>query len=144
MEDLVATGSSCYTAPVLGPPRVLPQLIAVAVRPGVTILADTTESADDRSADTEQKDDDCNPPQRCAIGSPLKRLGIQLYLGRHRMAIQARSVLPSEFADQVLWQIADFFVDRFLSVRPGGVAVRVIGFQHDVVDADAVVLHERR
>ena len=41
-------------------------------------------------------------------------------------------------------QVADLVVDRLLGVRPRRVAVRVVGFQHDVVDTDAVVLHERR
>ena len=45
-----------------------------------------------------------------------KRLGIPLYVERHRMAIQARSVLPGEFADQIRWKIPDFFMDRFLGV----------------------------
>src|ERR1700756_4910938 len=75
---------------------------------------------------------------------PSECLGITLYFDRYRMAVQARCVVPAELTNHVRRQIADLFVDRLLGVRPGGVAMRIIGFQHDVVHAYSVTLHERR
>jgi hypothetical protein len=45
-------GVFCDTTARLGPPVVLHELIAVATHPGLAIVADTPESADERSAES--------------------------------------------------------------------------------------------
>lgn len=71
MPDLFTAGRSAYAATGLGPPVVVHELIAVAVDPGVAVLAETPESAGKRSGDSRQKGDKCNPPTAtCALGLP--------------------------------------------------------------------------
>jgi len=59
------------------------------------------------------------------------------------MLIEPGRVLPRHLSDDVIRQPVDLLVDGALGVRPRRVAVRVVGFEKDVVRADPFVLDER-
>src|ERR1700736_1473995 len=70
-------------------------------------------------------------------------VGIGLNSGGNRMLVEPGGVLPRHLSDDVIGEPADLLMDGALGVRPGGVAVRVVGLEQDVVRADPLVLDER-
>jgi hypothetical protein len=108
VHDLLTGRRSRHAAAILGPPVVLHELVAVAVDPGLAVVPDTPESA---KKSPQIQSDNGDPPQQLLAaahrGMPLRqqkrseRLWIPLHFDRHRMLVQARSVLPGELANQV-------------------------------------------
>src|SRR5262249_11788323 len=72
-----------------------------------------------------------------------KRVGIGLDGGRKRMPLERGRVLPRHLSDDVIGEPPELLVNGALSVRPCGVAVRVVGLEQDVVRADPLILDER-
>src|SRR5882757_6139482 len=61
VHDLLAGRRSRHAAAILGPPVVLHELVAVAVDPGLAVVADTPESAKKSSADPEHESASSDP-----------------------------------------------------------------------------------
>ena len=64
--------------------------------------------------------------------------------GREWLPEQTSRVLVADLGDPVGRECAEDVVEELLAVGPGAVAVRVVGLEHDVVDADGVTRGDRR